>query len=42
MIRSPDGDDDEMPRLGPFRADDYTDELPDRLTGQIAKALSAA
>ncbi len=42
MIRSPDGEEDEMPRLGPFRADDYTEELPDRLTGQVVKALSAA
>ena len=42
MIRSPDGDENELPRLGPLRLEDFTDDLPDRLTNALAQALSAA
>ena len=42
MIRSPEGEENELPRLGPFRVEDFTDDLPDRLTNQLARVLSAA
>jgi len=38
MIRSPDGEENELPRLGPLRLDDLEAELP----GSLANALSAA
>lgn len=42
MIRSPDGDDNELPRLGPFRLDDLADDVPDRLSNGLIAAMSAA
>lgn len=42
MIRCPEGEENDLPRLGPFRLDDFTDDLPDRLTNALAQTLSAA
>jgi two-component system cell cycle response regulator CtrA len=42
MIRSPDGDENELPRLGPFRLEDFADDLPDRLSNRLSHVLSAA
>ena len=42
MIRSPDGEENELPRLGPFRPDDFTEELPPSLAGGLPRTLTAA
>jgi two-component system, cell cycle response regulator CtrA len=42
MIRTPEGEEADLPRLGPLRLDDLAEDQPDQLSNALARQLSAA